>query len=125
MRGLAERGISGFALWFSSAACVWQTALVVLAWVVVEIFFPQIDPHGFVLLYVLSVYSALTQPALAYAANLSALASRRAEEAQHRSLQNQEAMMRALLAMMERMNEQDQDAGHRLAEILEHLSRDG
>ncbi len=56
-----------FTEWFSSAAGVWQTAVFCLTWVILERVFPGVDPNGFALLYVMTVYSAATQPALAYA----------------------------------------------------------
>jgi hypothetical protein len=56
-----------FATWFSSAAGVWQTVAVCMGWVAFERIFRHADPSGFVLLYVMTVYSAVTQPVLAYA----------------------------------------------------------
>jgi len=58
--------LSSFARWFASAAGVWQTAVLVFALVLVEEFFPHLDPQGFRFLYWLTVYSAVTQPALAF-----------------------------------------------------------
>jgi hypothetical protein len=55
-----------FDRWFSSSAGVWQTAIVTLAIVAVELARPTIDPHGFWLLFALTVYSGITQPALAH-----------------------------------------------------------
>ena len=54
-----------FDRWFSSGAGVWQTLVVCLAICVVEVFWPSLDPHYFYLLAILTVYSAITQPALA------------------------------------------------------------
>ena len=51
--------------WFSSGAGVWQTLFVCLIVCVVEIAWPDLDPHFFWLLMILTVYSAITQPALA------------------------------------------------------------
>lgn len=56
-----------FNRWFCSGAGVWQTfflAVAVAAW---ELLNPSADPHGFWLLYALTIYSAVTQPALAHA----------------------------------------------------------
>lgn len=61
MRRLLDR----FGDWFASDAGTVQTLLACLGIVAVELAFPRIDPHGFWLLYGLTVYSAVTQPALA------------------------------------------------------------
>lgn len=59
--------LSAFNSWFCSAAGVLQTAVVVVAIMVLELTHPRLDPHGFWMLYLLTVYSGITQPALAYA----------------------------------------------------------
>jgi len=46
---------------------VWQTAIITVGVVGAEMFHLVHDPHGFWLLYFLTVYSAVTQPALAHA----------------------------------------------------------
>jgi hypothetical protein len=56
-----------FAKWFASSGGVWQTAGLVGLVVVLEILHVVQDDHGFWLLYWLTVYSAVTQPVLAYA----------------------------------------------------------
>lgn len=61
-----------FARWFSSGPGVWQTAVVTLAVVAVELSDRSLDPHAFVLMAVLTVYSAITQPALAYSGAIQA-----------------------------------------------------
>lgn len=60
-----------FNAWFSSAWGVWQTVILVLIVVIWEQLDPHADQHGFWLLYWLTVYSAVTQPALAYIARRS------------------------------------------------------
>lgn len=55
-----------FNVWFTSQGGVYQTFLITILIVVFERVFPHLDPHGFWLLYWLTVYSAVTQPALAY-----------------------------------------------------------
>jgi hypothetical protein len=52
--------------WFASAAGVWHTFFFCVAVVAAEYAWPALDPHGFWLLFYLTVYSAVTQPALAY-----------------------------------------------------------
>lgn len=56
-----------FARWFASAAGVVQTFVLVGALVILESTHMLKDDHGFWLLYWLTVYSAVTQPLLAYA----------------------------------------------------------
>lgn len=60
-----------FNRWFTSAAGVWQTGVCILAFVIVEASDRHLDPHGFWLLYALTVYSGVTQPALAYAGKVA------------------------------------------------------
>ena len=59
--------LARFDKWFTSGAGVWQTLAVCMAIVFVEIVWPSLDPHYFYLLAILTVYSAITQPALAQA----------------------------------------------------------
>lgn len=68
---MLERLLGAFNGWFASAAGVLQTLLLVVGVVVWESVSPHADPHGFWLLYWLTVYSAVTQPALAYIARRS------------------------------------------------------
>ena len=63
--------LQAFARWFRSPAGIFHTLFLVASVVVYEAFFPQADPHGFWLLYWLTVYSAVTQPILAYVADAS------------------------------------------------------
>lgn len=62
-----DRLLTHFDKWFTSGAGVWQTLIVCAIIVIVEAVDPHLDPHGFVILYALTVYSAVTQPALAHA----------------------------------------------------------
>ena len=66
MKKLSDRALAWFEDWFTSGPGVWQTFGVTILVVCVEFFFPKLDPNGFLLLYWLTVYSAITQPALAY-----------------------------------------------------------
>jgi len=100
---MLDRLIGRFSVWFSSSGAVWQTTVAVLVWVAVEAARPVLDPHGFVLLYILTVYSAITQPALAYASNVAASEAARTAELQRRLLANQLTTMRAVLAILERL----------------------
>ena len=58
--------------WFCSDAGTVETFFFCVIVVIAEIVWPTIDPHGFWLLYALTVYSAITQPALARAGRISA-----------------------------------------------------
>jgi hypothetical protein len=66
MKKLSDAALAWFEDWFTSGPGVWQTFGATIAVVLVEFFFPKLDPSGFLLLYWLTVYSAITQPALAY-----------------------------------------------------------
>lgn len=69
----STRVLELFNRWFCSAPGVWHTLLAASAVVLIELVVdPGLDPHGFWLLYVLTIYSAVTQPALAYVAAKSA-----------------------------------------------------
>ena len=66
------RTLERFNLWFTSAIGVWQTIALIIVVVVIEAFFPQLDEHGFWLMWGLTLYSGATQPILAYVAARSA-----------------------------------------------------
>ena len=63
--------LQAFARWFKSPAGILHTIGLVTIIVVVEAAYPSADPHGFWLLYWLTVYSAVTQPILAYVADVA------------------------------------------------------
>lgn len=65
-RRLSDRALLAFNAWFSSRAGVWHVLLATLLIVTIERLFPHLDDHGFWLLYWLTVWSAITQNALAY-----------------------------------------------------------
>lgn len=75
-----ERALEWFADWFASRGGVWQTTVALIIIVTIEAAFSGLDPHGFWLLYWCTVYSAVTQPILAYC-------SRRAAEKADRDTQ--------------------------------------
>jgi hypothetical protein len=60
-----------FNAWFGSAGGVWQTLGLCVVVVIFEHLHPGVDPQGFQLLYWLTVYSAVTQPVLAFGNNRS------------------------------------------------------
>lgn len=61
-----KRAIEAFGEWFGSAAGVLQTAVVSAVVIAAELAFPRVDPHMFWWLVVLTIYSGVTQPVLAY-----------------------------------------------------------
>lgn len=63
--------LQAFARWFKSPAGILHTISLVTIIVVIEALYPNTDPHGFWLLYWLTVYSAVTQPILAYVADVA------------------------------------------------------
>lgn len=72
MKIAETRALVAFTAWFSSGGGVYQTFLVTMAIVTVELGDRNLDPHAFALMAVLTVYSAITQPALAYAGTVAA-----------------------------------------------------
>jgi hypothetical protein len=68
----ADRALNWFADWFASRGGVWQTAIALLVVVLAERIWSHADPSGFWLLYWCTVYSAVTQPILAYCNRLAA-----------------------------------------------------
>lgn len=94
-----------FAVWFASSTGVWQTVAVCLGWVVVERLFPQSDPNGFLLLYVLTVYSAITQPILAYSNKMDTDATDRILQELRTILDRIESMERAIAEDVEDVQE--------------------
>lgn len=66
LRRRSDRVLGSFVAWFCSGMGVWQTSAVTLGIVALECTKVLRDDHGFWLLYWLTVYSAVTQPALAY-----------------------------------------------------------
>lgn len=69
LKSIEDRALARFNQWFISEGGVYQTFLAVMAVVVLEVADRGIDPHAFVLMAVLTVYSGITQPMLAYANN--------------------------------------------------------
>lgn len=70
---MSARILNAFTHWFASAGCFWQTTVVLVGIAAVELKFPHLDPHGFWLLWALTLFSGWTQPALAYGNAQSAL----------------------------------------------------
>jgi hypothetical protein len=68
MKRLGMKLLEAFNAWFTSAAGILHTLFMVLLIILLEKFRVIRDRDGFQLLYWLTVYSAVTQPALAYVA---------------------------------------------------------
>lgn len=66
MKKLLDLLLLKFTTWFSSSMGVYQTFIFVTIWYLIEIIFPKVDPNSFTFLAILTYYSAITQPALAY-----------------------------------------------------------
>lgn len=62
-----NRGFTRFGAWFASAIGIVETILLVSAWIIASRA-GYFDRTGFWLLYALTVYSAVTQPVLAFIA---------------------------------------------------------
>ena len=129
------RFMNHFSDWFSSVGGVVETFLGTMAIVGLEHVRPTLDPNGFLLLYWLTVYSGVTQPVLAYAARIASqkldlvlarldnllmqvLANQEQmqtlQESSNQMLRNQMDMMRAIIAIAERIE-------HGVEEIAEDI----
>lgn len=114
VRALSLRLLDAFNDWFVSDGGVWQTFAVTLAIVVFEQVFPHVDPDHFVVLYGLTVYSGITQPALARAGRV-------AGEQQEKALAKIEALEQQLAVLIQMVaDKEDQEIallnGHAQAE---------
>lgn len=85
MKRLEWKALDAFTRWFASGGGVYQTFFVTAAVVVVELADRRLDPHAFGLMAILTVYSAVTQPALAFSGTRAAQsADERAEALEER-----------------------------------------
>jgi hypothetical protein len=91
-----KRAIGAFGAWFASAAGIVQTAVLVAGWIALEKLHVIRDSDGYQILYWLTVYSAVTQPVLAY---VGAAAGRKTDEVLAR-LEASEAREIELLELM-------------------------
>lgn len=95
---MSDRAFTRFGVWFASGAGIVQTLLVVSAWIIGSRA-GYFDRTGFWLLYVLTVYSGITQPVLAFIAYQASLKA----DACLARLEQAEAHNLAILAHQERM----------------------
>lgn len=101
VRRHADYGFVAFNRWFTSRGGVFQTFLICVLLVFLEAFHVLPDPNGFWLLYYLTVYSAITQPALAASA---AANEDRLEQLLHKLRQSDElnvALSTKILSLLE------------------------
>jgi hypothetical protein len=68
---LGRKTLDGFNKWFTSAAGILHTIMLIAFVVLAEHFHLIKDRNGFALLYWLTIYSAITQPMLAFVAKNS------------------------------------------------------
>jgi len=92
---LHHKALARFTEWFGSGGGVIQTFAVTVLVVVLELAFPRVDPHGFWLLFWMTIYSAVTQPALAY--------SGKSQQLLHEVLKNQGDMLHNQADILERI----------------------
>ena len=116
VRQWQDRALVRFDLWFTSASCVWQTLVFCGIIVVIEMVRPDLDPHFFFLLMILTVYSAITQPALAQS---SAATAKKLETIMER----QQKVMDALLLLQKEQAEELEETSEILEDVHEILRR--
>lgn len=108
--------LARFDKWFTSPSCVWQTLFVCAVIVVVEVVRPSLDPHFFILLMVLTVYSAVTQPALAQS---SATTSKKLETIMER----QQGVIDTLVLLQKEQVEELEETSEILEDVQQILRR--
>ena len=93
MKKHLDRALSWFGTWFASNLGVWMTAVVATIVVVCELVGWIHDAHGFWLLYWLTVYSAVTQPVLAFVARKAGEAESAEREIDRKILEHVEDLV--------------------------------
>lgn len=114
-----------FASWFSSEKGVVQTFVVIFAWVIIEQIFPHLDPSGFILMYVLTVWSGVTQNVLGYASNISAEEAKKSQVLLVQLVKNNIEMMEAMSHIMTHLHElisEMKAIGDKDTKIIEELA---
>jgi hypothetical protein len=107
IRKTSRRALDAFNTWFVSDGGVWQTLLACIVVVVLEQIFPRIDPNHFVVLYVLTVYSGITQPALARAGRVAGEQQELMLAKLEQSLERQQAMEEQMAAVLAALGEDE------------------
>lgn len=100
MSNIPSSALILFDRWFSSQAGVYQTLAFTLVVILIEYTFPHLDPQGIGLLYWLTVYSAVTQPALAHTGRAAADRLEAIETALDLHVQSQGAHIADILALL-------------------------
>jgi phage-related minor tail protein len=116
---LHHRILARFTEWFGSGGGVWQTTIFTLAIVAFELIDTKADPHGLILMGALTVYSAITQPALAFSGAQS-------NKMLHEVLTNQGNMLANQADILERIHHmlsEDTVIDSRSYDILCRLAR--
>ena len=121
---MLDRMMRRFNRWFSSAAGTVQVTVVVAAWVVIEQIYPQLDPHGFLVLYVLTVWSGITQNALAYGSAQAAMEATRSADSNEQMLRNSVDIMRAVQAILLRQEARDAQVAANITEMRHYDALD-
>lgn len=132
------RLLASFTEWFGSGPGVWQTAVltvgvVVADFIAVQFFHRQPDPHLFYIMAVLTIYSAITQPALAHAGAVAQKLLMKILGVIHELLTDTREMMRAqrelleqqriTLTRLERMMSDEYVVDTKTYDLLAHLIR--
>lgn len=104
-RGVA-RALDAFNDWFGSDAGTMQTLIVCLVVVAIEIADPRLDPKMLVLMAVLTIYSAVTQPALARSGRVGDVRMQSLLE----KVEQLEEHILSILAVVENQEEESQAA---------------
>lgn len=97
--------LQSFARWFRSPAGIWQTITAVALAVIFEKIYKHADPNGFWLLYWLTVYSAVTQPVLAYVADIAGTKTDSMMNEELRLIKEELQILRHMSEMMDSENE--------------------
>lgn len=114
------KSIHAFNKWFCSHHAIWQTLLVTVIWVAIEMIFPKIDPNGFILLYILTILSFVTQPMLAYASSVSAEESKKSQDMLEQLMRNNIDLLHATIEVIENQ----QKTIDKLNEIVGHIAKE-
>ena len=109
--------------WFTSPSCVWQTLFACIIIVVVEVSWPNLDPHFFFLLMILTVYSAVTQPALAQSSAVTIGKLETLIENQQAVMERQKEVIDTLVLLQQEQITELEETGEILDDVHEILKR--
>lgn len=109
---MTDRMLAWFGEWFGSKLGIIETGLFALGWIALSRI-GVVDKSGWWLLYSLTVYSAITQPVLAFIAFLSSRKLDDVMEALMRIERHNEQMLERLTEEARRGEQPEQPAGDR------------